>query len=174
MVAVNEVKTDWTISCPHKQFTRTGLWESEHIITWRILGSLLFIFFLLRTLAVGSYFAKYYVRERIPSGLPVALEPSHWCVHFLMPWVNTPNCFRDEHYERNQTDNHNQDFGIGAHKKMKLQFIFPTFLFSDPPQGFQLYNGEMHLIPSWRKKHNLHVILFVYQEQVDDFFGVEG
>ena len=57
---------------------------------------------------------------------------------------------------------------------MKLQFIFPTFLFSDPPQGFQLYNGEMHLIPSWRKEHNLHVILFVYQEQVDDFFGVEG
>ena len=128
MVAVNEVKTDWTISCPHKQFTRTGLWESEHIITWRILGSLLFIFFLLRTLAVGSYFAKYYVRERIPSGLPVALEPSHWCVHFLMPWVNTPNCFRDEHYERNQTDNHNQVSGIGAHKKNEAAIHFSSIL----------------------------------------------
>ena len=51
---------------------------------------------------------------------------------------------------------------------MKLQSIFPAFLLYDPSQRFQLYNGEMYLIPSWRKEKNLHVILFVYQEQADD------
>ena len=85
-----------------------------------------------------------------------------------MPWINSPNYFKTNN---NQVENHTQVFGIGAHKKNEVTIYFSAFHFSDLSQGFQLYNDETHLILSWRKEYNLHVILFVYQEQVNDFLG---
>ena len=99
--AANVVKTEWKNSCPHDQFTKTKLWESNHIAARRILGSLFFIFLFINdssgrgSPSASSYSAKYSVLKWIPFELPVTSEPSRWCVHItcLMPWINNPNCF---------------------------------------------------------------------------------
>ena len=67
--AANVVKTEWKNSCPHDQFTKTKLWESNHIAARRILGSLFFIFLFTNdssgkgSPAASSYSAKYSVLE---------------------------------------------------------------------------------------------------------------